>query len=288
MLKLPTSREGNIVRNGVRVHWQLFGDGPTCILLLPTWAIVHSDFWRHQVPFFSDRYTVVAFDGRGNGASDRPTTAEAYSDEQIAADAIAVLDAIGIRRALSISVSAGALWALHLAAHNPDRISASIFIAPSLPLSPPLAERAAALAVFDQPQSSHEGWLKCNRHYWLSNYRDFLEFFFSKCFTEPDSASHIDHFVQMGLETTPQTLLLTTEAPSMNRELCERLARAVIHPTLVLHGTDDAITPFGRGEALAVLTKGRFVALEGSGHEPQCRVPQKVNPIIGEFLEKAR
>jgi pimeloyl-ACP methyl ester carboxylesterase len=65
-------RAGYIERSGQRIHWQEFGTREEAVLLMPTWSIVHSDFWRHQVPFLSQQHRVVTFDGLGNGASDRP------------------------------------------------------------------------------------------------------------------------------------------------------------------------------------------------------------------------
>lgn len=55
-------------------------------------------------------------------------------------------------------------------------------------------------------------------------------------------------------------------------------------PTLVIHGDQDAITPLHRGETLARLAGGQLVVLPGSGHEPQCRIPEQVNRILDEFL----
>lgn len=65
-------------RSGQRIHWQEFGAGDRSLLLLPTWSIVHSDFWRWQVPCFAESYRVITFDGLGNGASDRPTDPDLY------------------------------------------------------------------------------------------------------------------------------------------------------------------------------------------------------------------
>ena len=62
-------------------------------------------------------------------------------------------------------------------------------------------------------RETYEGWAKENRHYWLSNYRDFLEFFFSQALDEPHSTKQIEDSVGWGLETDPQTLLATVDAP---------------------------------------------------------------------------
>ena len=290
MLKdIPAAASGSVVRSGCRIVWQEFGAGPTCVLLLPTWSIVHSDFWRHQVPVLAERYRVLTFDGLGNGASDRPTDAGLYGDLLVAQDVLAVLDARGVGRAAVIGVSQGGPWALAFAAQHPERAWAAVFIAPNVLLAPGHPERVAASARFDDVLPSHEGWLKSNRHYWLTQYEEYLRFFFSKCFTEPNSEAEIEHFLGMGLETTPEVLLATGGTPEtvLTAEQTEAFARAVTCPSLVIHGDQDAITPVARGIELARLAGSELVVLPGSGHEPQCRSPQLTNDLILSFLERS-
>jgi pimeloyl-ACP methyl ester carboxylesterase len=286
VLRRPASRaEGFVVRDGVRVHYQVFGDGPRAILLLPTWSLVHSDFWAHQVPHLAERYTVITFDGRGNGASDRPTDPAAYSDWEFAADALAVLDIVGVQEAAIASLSGGASSALLLAAGSPERVAASVFIAPGLALTPPYPERAAANAVFDEPQPSYDGWLKFNRHYWQEDWKGFLEFFSAKCFSEPDSEEQIRHWVEMGLETSPDVILATAEADGPDEEEERRLAAALTTPVLVIHGSADQVIPLARSEELARLTGGELAVVQGSGHEPQYRHPDEVNALLDGFFD---
>lgn len=286
ILDFEPRQQGVVDRGDAEIHYQVFGEGERTLLLLPTWSIVHSDHWRCQVPYFAERYRVVAFDGRGNGASSRPVSAEAYADSLFAADALAVMDQVEVERAALLSVSAGAAWEVILAATAPERVAAAVFIAASLPLGEPLPARAAALAHFDQPQKRYDGWLKFNRHYWQADWPGFLRFFFSQCFTEPDSDVEIEHFVQMGLDTTPETILLTVEAPGLDRREAEALARKVSCPTLVMHGTRDAISSPTRGVELARLTSGELTLMPEVGHEPQCRWPRDVNAMLDQFLER--
>jgi pimeloyl-ACP methyl ester carboxylesterase len=274
---------------GQRIAWQQFGAGDETILLLPTWSIVHSDFWRHQVPVLAQQYRVITFDGLGNGASDRPLDPALYGDLLFADDAVAVLDACGVERAAAIGVSAAGPWTLALAGRYPERVSAAVFIGSSLAVAPGHPERAAASATFDDVLASYDGWSKWNRHYWLNHYEDFLRFFFGKCFTEPDSQSQIEHFVAMGLETTPE-VLLATEGDGTNDvtpEVAARLLDQVRCPTLVIHGDADAISPLARGQVLARLLDAELIVLPGSGHEPQCRAPDLVNAHLETFLEAA-
>lgn len=290
MLKgTSAARSGFVQRSGQRIHWQEFGSGDRAFLLLPTWSIVHSDFWRHQVPYFSSRYRVIAYDGLGNGASDRPTDPAFYGDYDFAEDAVAVLDATDTQEAAIASVSAGALWALALAGRHPERVSAAIFIGASVPLAAPHPERAVAAAEFETELLEHPGWSRWNRHYWLSHYPDFLRFFFSKCFTEPDSAEEIEHFFQMGMETTPEVLLATSglDDQCLDEEATTRFAQNLHCPSLVIHGDEDAISPVQRGREVARLAGSTLEIMKGAGHEPQCRYPDATNHIIERFLEGA-
>ena len=64
--------EGFVEHLGVKIHYEVHGDGGPTILLLPTWTIVHKRFWKLQVPYLARHYRVVTYDGPGNGRSDRP------------------------------------------------------------------------------------------------------------------------------------------------------------------------------------------------------------------------
>ena len=75
--------DGYVERDGVKVFYEVFGSGEPTILLFPAWSIVHSRIWKMQVPYLARHYRVT-FDGRGNGRSDRPPTAAAYSVESCA------------------------------------------------------------------------------------------------------------------------------------------------------------------------------------------------------------
>lgn len=278
--------EGAVERGDLTVRYQVFGAHPRAVLLLPTWSIVHSDFWRHQVPHLAERYTVVVFDGVGNGASSRSTDPDVYRDRLFAADALSVLDAAGIDEAVPLSVSKGARWNLVLAAEHADRIPAAVFIGPAVPLGPTPAHRVASLAAFDRELGSHEGWYRFNRHYWSQDWPDFLRFFFGQCFTEPDSTHQIEHFVRMGLQTSPEVIAATVDAPGLDGDEAVDLAASTSVPVLVIHGADDAISDVAAGRELARLTGGEYVERRGEGHEPQTRNPDATNRIIDRFLDR--
>jgi pimeloyl-ACP methyl ester carboxylesterase/predicted glycosyltransferase len=281
--------EGYVERDGVKVFYEVYGDGDETVFFLPTWSIIHSRHWKAQIPYFARHYRVLTFDGRGNGQSDRPAEAAAYSPLEFAQDAIAVMDATDTERAATVCMSMGADWSLLMCAGYPDRVTAAAFIGPALPLSPHHVERS--IHDFNDVLDTEEGWAKYNRHYWQKDYRGFLEFFFSKMFTEPHSTKQFEDCVGWGLETTADTLTATIDAvralgdPEQTGEMIRALCAQVKCPVLVLQGDEDAITPHAWGAELARLTRGELVTLNGSGHAPHCRDPVKVNLLVRDFVD---
>jgi pimeloyl-ACP methyl ester carboxylesterase len=278
--------DGYVERDGVKVHYELFGTGEPTVLLLPTWSIMHSRHWKMQVPYLARHCRVLTFDGRGNGRSDRPTEPEAYAEREFAADALAVMDATQTPRAIIVGFSMGAHRGLLLAANHPERVQAAVFIGGNYPGGgQPVAERT--VYSWEDELDTDEGWAKHNRHYWLRDYQGYLEFFMSRMFTEPHSTKPIEDGVGWGLDTTPETLALTYLAPFMEPEEARELAGRVRCPVLVIHGEEDAHGSMTRGIALAEDTGGRLVLLEGSFHAPHVRDPVKVNLLLRDFIKPA-
>jgi pimeloyl-ACP methyl ester carboxylesterase/predicted glycosyltransferase len=282
------SRDGYVARDGVKVHYEVFGDGEPAVMLLPTWSIIHSRHWKLQVPDLARRHRVITFDGRGNGLSDRPAGPEAYRTAEFTADALAVMDATGTERAVLVGLSMGATWALELGALHPDRVAGIVFIGPALPLAPASPERRAHS--FTERLDTSDGWAKFNQHYWREHYREFIEFFMRKIFTEPHSTKPIEDAERWGLETDAETLIATQLGPRAPGEVfvdpdrAEELARRVRCPVLVIHGDEDAVRPWAVGAKLAEVTGGELVTIEGGGHAPHVRDPVRFNLLLREFI----
>ena len=274
--------DGFVDQDGVKLHWEAFGTGQPTLLLLPTWTVINARFWKAQVPYLARHYRVVTYDGPGNGRSDRPLDAEPYGCEEQARAAAAVLDATGTDRAVLVSLSMGALRALWLMANRPERLLGSVFIGASVPLG---RGHGRDEQPFEEPYTSTEGWAKYNRYYWLDHYQDFLEFFFSQCFTERHSTKPIEDAVGWGLETSPEVLIAESHAPWPDEATVRGWCTASRCPVLVVHGTKDQVSHVRRGKALAEATGGGLVVLEGGGHIPMARDPVKVNLLIREFVE---
>jgi pimeloyl-ACP methyl ester carboxylesterase/predicted glycosyltransferase len=289
--------EGWVDCDGVSVGYQVYGDqGPT-VLLMPTWTVVHARFWKAQIPYLARHFRVVAYDGPGNGRSDRPLDPAAYHVETQVDYARTVLDATGTDRATVVALSMGANWSLGLAAKDPDRVAGVALIGPSVPLTVDGSARSAqspraplpdlpASAVPAGGQDPPEHWAKYNLEQWRYRYPDFLWFFFGQCFSEPHSTKQIEDTVGWGLETSGEVLVAkhhpaTYPDEATLRQWCDQIAA----PVLVIHGEDDRISPVARGKLLAELTGGELVVLAGSGHIPLARDPVKVNLLLRDFVE---
>ncbi|MBZ5739489.1 alpha/beta hydrolase [Nocardioides mangrovi] len=282
-------RTGVAVRDGVPLTWSSYGSGPTTVVLMPTWSIVPSRMWKAQVPYLARHFRVVTFDGRGSGASGRPSGAAAYTDVEYAADTIAVMDDAGVDRAVLVSLSCGGTWSVHVAAGHPERVLGLFSIGPACGLS--VADPVREEFVWSERYPHARGWAKYNRHHWLEGgYEDFLEFFFGEMFSEPHSTKQIEDAIAWGRDVAPQTLVDTTAGRlGCEGATCtsvEPLCAQVTCPVMVVHGTDDRVRGHAIGERLAELTGGELVLVEGGGHGLPGRDPVWVNHAIRDFAAR--
>ncbi|MEP7089405.1 MAG: alpha/beta fold hydrolase [Nocardioidaceae bacterium] len=280
---------GTLDRDGVTVAYEVFGDGATTVLFPPVDTIVDSRVWKGQVPYLSRHFRVVTVDPPGNGRSDRPTDPSAYDDVVLVGHALAVLDELGIERAVLASVCYTAWLALVTASLHPDRVQGVVAIAPFAPDgTPPLAFRAEAAARFDEELTSHDGWAKMNRHHWLADWPDFARFFFDQLCVEPHSTKVLEDTVEYALGTSGE-IMLAAQAGRQHAttpQETERVLRGVRCPVLVINGTEDRCQPTGRFDTVARLTGADRLVLEGSGHLPMAREPVVVAKAIKDFVDR--
>jgi pimeloyl-ACP methyl ester carboxylesterase len=281
---------GYVESSGARIYYEVFGSGPTTLLFLPTWSLVHSRVWKLQVPYLARHYRVIVFDGRGNGKSSRPTDANAYANQAFVDDTIAVMDATATARAVIVGYSMGGVWLAMLAVNHPDRVAGAIFIDPAAPFGTPRPERAQHS--WEDVLPTSEGWAKHNKHYWRRDYDDWLAFFAGRLFTEAHSTKQIEDVIEWGKETNAEVLIGTYEAPDSpgappwDRAKSPSYYARITCPVLVIHGSDDAVIAHSAGAGLAKATGGSLVTVEGGGHAPHARQPVKVNILIREFVAR--
>ena len=287
--------EGFIERDGVRVFWESYGQGDQAVLFLPTWTFNHSRGWKAQIPYLARHFRVVCFDPRGNGRSDRPLDPAAYAESEFAQDAIDVMDACGIDRAVCVGFSTGAQRGLLLAAEHPKRVSAMVFIGPLFPVTLRslhwrVLSHPSLRALSEKPPLTTRGFGKFSPHYWENGgYADFVQWWAERMLSERHSTKQIEDAVAWAHDTDGATLAASTRggqlAVAAKRRDQIELARRVRCPVLVIHGPDDRIQPYSDGRALAKVTGGRLETVEGAGHLPHARKPVQVNLAIREFIE---
>ena len=281
-------KEGFVSRDGVKLAYEIYGDGTDTMLFLPPWSIVHSRIYKSQLAYFSEHFRCIAYDGRGNGKSDRPADTAACTLDNYLADALAVMDALEVEQAIVVGLSFGGLLASILAAHHPERVRAAVMAGTVSTIGPPHYDRFAA-SHFAAKRDSHEGWDKFNRDYWLSNYPDFAEFFIRNIFSEPHSTKQIEDGISWAAETSGPMLIKTVEARDVlpGFDVSKRMYRKINCPALFIHGDNDQIQPHERAKAAHAEVPGaEFVTIEGGGHNPLGRYPAKSNALIKDFLDR--
>ncbi len=283
--KLPRE-EGFVDRDGVKLSYEIYGDGAETIVFIPPWSIVHSRVYKAQLPYFSDRFRCITYDGRGNGKSDRPADTASYSLVNYVGDAMAVMDATGAGNAVLVGLSFGGMIACVLAAHYPERVKAAVLVGTLATIGPNYPYMAPKH--FYAARERFEGWDKFNRAYWHTNYPDFAEHFIRHIFPEPHSTKQIEDGVHWAGDTTGPVLAKTVEARTIlpGFDISEAMYRKIGCPMLMIHGDNDQIQPYERAKLVAEITGAELVTISGGGHNPLGRVPARCNALIADFLDR--
>jgi pimeloyl-ACP methyl ester carboxylesterase len=269
---------------GVRVYYEVFGDSEDVVCFLPPWALNDSRAWRAQIAYLARHFRAIAIDPRGNGRSDRPRHAAAYSRAALVGDTLAVLDATGTERAMLVSGSPRAALGLDLAVNHPERVRASVFITPQLWAEPSFVEWFTAGG-----GERYEGTGKMNPHYWRQDFRGFAEWFARWVSPRPHSARQVEEIVSQALQTDAETLIRATVGFDMyERDEALEAARQVRCPVLVTQNGGQAMYPKHTSGALAEATGGRLHVFEGRGPLVGSRWPVAMNIVLREFLESVR
>ncbi|MBV8513252.1 MAG: alpha/beta fold hydrolase, partial [Xanthobacteraceae bacterium] len=104
--------------DGCMLHVEREGRGAPLLLIAGLGGT--ADFWAPLRPLLRDEFELVLFDHRGTGRSDRPSGG--YSVQRIAADALAIMDALRIERAHVVGHSTGGAVTQTLALDAADRV----------------------------------------------------------------------------------------------------------------------------------------------------------------------
>jgi pimeloyl-ACP methyl ester carboxylesterase len=115
-----------IDRDGVKIHYEVHGDGPP--LILTHGYSSTSAMWQGQVAALSKHHRLILWDMRGHGQSDYPEDTKAYSEALTVGDIAALLDQVGARKAIVGGLSLGGYMSLAFYRAHPERVSALLII----------------------------------------------------------------------------------------------------------------------------------------------------------------
>lgn len=278
LIPRPVPRDQGLVEreDGCRISWYRYGAGDRVVVFFPTWNLVDARVVGHQVEYLSRHCTVITYDARGSGASDRPSSG--YSFQAHVADGIAVLDELAVDHAGVVTASMGMNAAVIAQLEHPGRIDRLAAIAPYVKL--------AVLPDEDQEWASPEqnggrNWF--SHETWRSDWPGFARFFMQACFTEPGSAELIDELVDIALDASPEVLI--TQSLEFDWELAPPLLPKVTCPNLFIHGDADITWPVSAVQAIADLVPdARLEILPGAAHRPDIQAPERVNQTLAGFL----
>ncbi len=137
------------VDDGVELEVHVQGAGPG-LVLVHGFGGAKEDFHDH-VEILAETHTVVTFDHRGHGASDKPHEHEGYTFERLRIDVLAVADVAGLDRFRLLGHSMGGMVARGIAIRHPDRVEALVLMdtshGPIPGFDPALMDLAAEIAL---------------------------------------------------------------------------------------------------------------------------------------------
>jgi pimeloyl-ACP methyl ester carboxylesterase/SAM-dependent methyltransferase len=244
---------------------ETFGDPTHPAILLISGAAASMDWWPDE---FCARLAaglryVIRYDHRDTGRSVRyPAGAPGYRTDDLAGDAIGLLDALGVARAHLVGVSMGGGIGQALALDHPDRVATITPIATS-PISdhqglPPM--RADLRAYLDARRDPD--WT--DRAATVEHMVDVERHLSGRYFDEAATRAIAERVVD---RTTDIAASFTNHWAAERTDRTWRLDQ-VRAPTLVLHGDEDPLFPPEHGRALADdVPDARLLVLPGVGHE---------------------
>jgi 3-oxoadipate enol-lactonase/4-carboxymuconolactone decarboxylase len=251
---------------GVRLFWRLEGAAERPVLLLLSSLGADLSLWDRVAPLLLRRFRLLRMDARGHGASDTPPGD--YHLPDLAADALAVMDASGTQQAAVCGIAFGGAIALTLALNAPARV-------------------AAVICACSSAQVRSEAWAEQVRRVRIAGMAGVAERAMTEFFSESFVRSHpeVVDSVRTTLRLTDPGGYAGGAAALRDMALLEQLP-AVGQPVLLLSGTRDVVTPFEPHGArlLAALPNARHVSLDAA-HLTCVEAPEAFAVALGQFLQ---
>jgi len=245
---------------GVQLAYARIGSGPPLVKTGNWMTHLEFDFespiWRGLFRELSRDRTLVRYDARGNGLSDRDV--EDVSQELFVSDLESVVDAAGLERFALLGISQGCAVSIAYAVRHPERVSHLVLVG-GYPVG--WAKRARTAAEKEQGQAM----LTLMRLGWGQENPTFRQLFTSQ-FIPGGTKEQADWFNELQrISTSPEDAVRCLLAIG-DADVSALLGQVSV-PTLVMHARDDARVPFDQGRRLAAGIPGaRFVPLASRNH----------------------
>ena len=247
-------------RDGTRIGWARHGAGPP-LVRVATWLTNldtdwNSPIWQHWLTSLGRHFTVVRYDDRGSGLSDRHPAEISF--ERWVEDLEAVVDSAGLSHFALLGMSQAGAVAIAYAARHPSRVD-------RLVLYGSYARGARRRDLTAAELDEYELFLRLMRVGWGRDNPAFGRIFTTEFIPHAtdEQARWLDA-LQRG-STDGETA--ATMALARSQIDVTELARSITVPTLILHLRDDQAVSFEHGRELAALIpEARFVPLDGRNH----------------------
>ncbi len=257
-----------IVRSGdADISYEITGEGEPLLMIMG--FLSDARMWILQTAAFSPHYKCITFDNRGVGNSSSPPGP--YSMEQMATDAIAVLDDAGIDRAHVLGISMGGAIAQHVALKIPERVRsltlAATWCHPNQWLAR-ISEMGQMAAEFDREKFARSVLL------WL--------FTPNMIISQPDVVATIEQLI---LAEPPRPEAFLNQIAAVRDHDTREQLHQIEAPTLVMIARRDFMVPPELGRIVHESIPGsRLEELDG-GHAFSAENVAEFNRVILEFLQ---
>jgi 3-oxoadipate enol-lactonase/4-carboxymuconolactone decarboxylase len=256
--------------NGVELHYELSGPTRAPVVAFSNSLGTTLDMWDAVVPHLRGRYRVLRYDTRGHGKSqvlDRPVTID-----DLAADLLGLLDALGIGRVHVVGLSLGGMTGQALAIRHPERVSSLTLMATAahMPSQASWGERAALVR-----QQGMGAIVEATMGRWFTP--EFLK-------RAPERVAAIR---KSFVEVDPTGYAVCCGA--IGRMDLRSAIGAISAPTLVVAGAEDPATPVAMAEEIrSRVPDAELLVIPGAAHLIAIERPEPLSAYLLAFLDRHR
>jgi 3-oxoadipate enol-lactonase len=249
--------------NTVALHHVVDGPAGAPVLLLGGSLGTSLEMWRPQLAALADRHRVVRFDHRGHGGS--PVPFGPYTIEQLGADVLRLVDALGGASVDYAGLSLGGMVGMWLAANAPQRVRRLALLCTAAYLPPEVGYRQRAALVR------------------VDGMTGVVEPVLGRWFTAGFPAADREPYRAMLAGTDPEGYAACCEAIA-GMDLRPVLFK-ITAPTLVVAGADDpAIPPRYAGQIAEAVPGSRLVVLDRAAHLANVERAGEVNRLLRDWF----